>query len=99
MGVKLIFFSLLFDFRYLTGYERKEFKANSCKKRRGNGIPLLMTLLIISVIYMRPSLLQDALKSKLKCAERGIQFQFCKAEVSREEGICVRRGSLLKTFK
>ena len=33
MGVKLIFFSLLFDFRYLTGYERKEFKANSCEKK------------------------------------------------------------------
>ena len=34
MGVKLFFFfSLLFDFRHLTGYERKEFKANSCEKK------------------------------------------------------------------
>ena len=33
MGVKLSFFSLLFDFRHLTGYERKEFKANSCEKK------------------------------------------------------------------
>jgi len=33
VGVKLIFFSFLFDFRYLTGYERKEFKASSCEKK------------------------------------------------------------------
>ena len=33
MGVKLIFFSFSFDLRYLTGYERKEFKANSRDKK------------------------------------------------------------------
>ena len=33
MGVKLSSFFVLFEFRCLTGYERKEFKANSCEKK------------------------------------------------------------------